>query len=135
MIVEFDKSGMAHCSCLDDRFRTLVEQGVFNFLSSKIFLDIMSKQPTMKDFCFFMRCRCLEFLKLNDLIQKPDKDGKTEYLSKYLGGVIEKIKSIDEGGSVFLVIQCIEQSLMMISDLFHIVLGNKQPAGSEVGCW
>lgn len=130
--MEFEKSGLASCMCVEDKFKTLVEQGVFNIVSSKIFLDVMSKQPTMKDFCFFMRCRCLEFLKLNDLIQKPDKDGKIEYMSKYLDGVIDKLKSIDEGGSVFLVIQCIEQSLMLISDLFHIVLGSKQPAGSEV---
>jgi hypothetical protein len=116
---------------LTDRFTTLVEQSLFNYVSSRIFLDIMQKQPTMKDFCFFMRCRALSFMKLNDLIQKEDKDGSIRYMSKYLDDVIAKLKGIDEGGSVYLVIRCIERSIIAIADLFHIVLGFKTPAGSE----
>lgn len=78
-----------------------------------------------------MRSRSLRFLTLNDLVQKPSQEKSLKYLSKYLEDVIMKLKSIDEGGSVFLVIKCVEQALMVISDLFHIVLGSKTPAGSE----
>lgn len=92
----------------------------------------MSKKPTMKDFCFFLRCKSLGFLQLNDFIQKDDTDGSVEYMSMYLEDVIKKIKSIDEGGSVYLVIRCIEQAIIGIADLFHIVLGFKTPPGSEV---
>jgi len=85
----------------------------------------------MKDFCFFMRCRALSFMQLNDLIQKEDKDGSIQYMSQYLDEVVGKLKSIDEGGSVYLIIKCIEQSIIAIADLFYIVLGFKTPAGSE----
>lgn len=122
---------MANSACLTDKFTNLIEQSVFNYMSSRIFLDIMPKSPTMKDFCFFMRCRALSFITLNDLTQKEDNDGSMKYMSRYLDEVILKLKCIDEGGSVYLVIRCIEQSIIAIADLFHIVLGFKTPAGSE----
>jgi hypothetical protein len=122
---------LANSVCLTDKFTGLTEQSVFNCMSSRIFLDIMPKAPTMKDFSFFMRCKALEFITLNDLTQKEDADGSMKYMSHYLEEVIAKLRCIDEGGSVYLVIRCIEQSIIAIADLFHIVLGFKTPAGSE----
>jgi hypothetical protein len=129
---EFESTGLKGCSCLSDKFGSTIEKSVFNHLSSFIFLQMMNKVPTMKDFCFYMRCIALQFVSLKDLIQKPEKEGSIKYLSKYLDGVVQKIRSIDEGGSLYMVIQCIEQSLILISDLFLIVFGSKSPAGSEV---
>ena len=128
----YDKSGLATNSvCLTDMFTSLVEQSVFNLISSKIFLEVVPKNPTMKDLCFFLRCRSLGFMQLNDLTQKEDTDGSVMYMSNYLHEVIAKLKQIDEGGSVYLIIKCIEQSINAIADLFHIVLGFRTPAGSE----
>lgn len=128
----FDASGMKGSACLSEGFSSLIERAVFNQVSSFIFLQVMAKQPTMRDFCFHMRCKALQFVTLNGLVQKAGQEANIKYLEKYLDGVVQKLKTIDDGGSLFLLIQCIEQSLILISDLFLIVLGSKNPAGSEV---
>lgn len=86
----------------------------------------------MKDFSFFMRCKSLNFMTLGDMIQKTDPDDNILYMEHYLDEVTAKLRQIDEGGSVYMIIRCIEQSIIAIADLFHIVLGFKTPAGSEV---
>ena len=129
---QFAASDMTKSACLPENFQSMIQKGVFNHVSSYIFLQVMSKQPTMRDFCFHMRCKALQFVTLNNLVQKPGQETSIKYFEKYLDGVVHKIKSIDDGGSLFLVIQCIEQALVLISDMFLIVMGSKNPAGSEV---
>lgn len=123
---------MKNSACLTDRFTPLIEQTIFNYVSSRIFLEVMSRKPTQKDFSFFMRCKSLSFMTMGDMIQKIDPEDNILYMEHYLDNVIGKLKQIDDGGSVYMVIRCIEQSIIAIADLFHIVLGFKTPAGSEV---
>ena len=85
----------------------------------------------MRDFSFLMRCRSLNFIKVQDLIQKPDPKGRIAYMGSYLEDVTRNLKKMDEGGSVYMVLKCVEQAITGIIDLFHVVLGTKQPPGAE----
>lgn len=116
---------------MSDRFTQLVEHAIYDYISSKIFIDVVQKQPTVRDFCFHMRCRSLGFLPLNSLVQKADGQGKIQYLSGYLGEVISTLREMDNGGSVYQIIGCVERAILLINDLHHIVLGSKSPPGSE----
>lgn len=85
----------------------------------------------MRDFSFFMRCQSLNFIKLQDLIQRKDPDGKIAYMGQYLSIVTDHLKRMDDGGSVSMVLDCIEKAMTAIVDLFHVVLGQEEPPGSE----
>lgn len=129
---ELETSGLKTSTCLSERFPGAVEKSIVNQTSSFIFLNLVNRQPTMKDFCFRLRCIALDFISLPDLVQKPKVESNVRLLSHYLDGVIQRLRSVDEGGSLYLVLQAVEKALVLISDLFLMVFGSQSPAGSEV---
>lgn len=130
---ELETSGLKSASCLSPAFANAVGDNVYNQISSFVFLQLMNRQPTMKDFCFRLRCMSLQFITLPDLVQKPKVESNVRLLSRYLDGVLQRLRMMDEGGSLYLVLEAVEQALLLISHLFLMVFGLESPAGSEVG--
>ena len=128
---ELDKSGIKGSIILSEKFILLVEHGIYDYISSRIFKEVIPKQPTVRDFSFHMRCVSLNFVTLNNLVQKMDIVDDVEYLSRYLGEVTIALREMDKGGSVYQIIGCVEKAINLINDLYHIVLGSKSPPGSE----
>lgn len=85
----------------------------------------------MRDFSFLMRCRSLNFIKVQDMIQREDPQGRIAYMGDYLNSVIEILKRLDEGGSLYMILDVVNQAITGIIDLFYVVLGNKEPPGTE----
>lgn len=52
-------------------------------------------------------------------------------MGDYLESVTEHLKRMDEGGSLYMILECVEQAMTGLVDLFHVVLGKKEPPGPE----
>lgn len=128
---DYEENEYEEFKVVPQNFGPMIQQTLFDFMSSIIFQELLNNDASMRDFSFLMRCKSLNFIKVQDLLQKEDPNGRIAYMGSYLESVTEDLKRMDEGGSLYMVLECIEQAMTGIVDLFHVVLGNKEPPGSE----